>query len=153
MLTRKEIAEALGVTPALVTRYRNAGMPMHDIQSARAWKAANVRLRVANGAAKPKGKRKAAATPASIYQEARTRTAIADAMDRELDVLERSNVLVKRDTIRAELGRRLATLKDTILQIPARLAPVLAAESDEAKVHDALQDELYGVLAQIAEVI
>ena len=55
--------------------------------------------------------------------------------------------------MRAELGRRLAGLREALLQMPARMQSVLAAETDEAKVHDLLQDEIFSVLAHVAEAV
>jgi hypothetical protein len=156
MLSRKEIAAGLGIDPGLVTRYRRAGMPSTSIQEAAAWKAANVRQRITARApvnghtpTKPEAPPAPAANP---YQDARTRWAIAEANERELSLLERKGVLVHRDKVRTEVARLLVGLRQSMLQMPARLQSVLAAESDEAKVHEILQDEVYSVLAQISEV-
>lgn len=40
------IAAALGIDPAMVSRYKTKGMPLHSIEAAQAWRAANVRVRV-----------------------------------------------------------------------------------------------------------
>jgi phage terminase Nu1 subunit (DNA packaging protein) len=150
MLTQRAIAEGLGISPQLLTRYKRAGMPLTSVEAAAAWRAANVRQRIAekpNGKAHPPKK----AQP-SQYQQARTRRELADAEDREISVLERRGVLVRREKVRAEVARILVGLRQSLLQIPARLQAVLAAETDETKVHDVLQDEIDGILALIAEV-
>lgn len=160
MPTRTEIAAALGVTPALVTRYGKAGMPTNDIAAARVWKSANVRQRVSGSMAKKKKPAKKVATkraarakppPPNPYQDARTAQAIADAEDAQLRVLERRGVLVHVDVHRARVAQHLSALKDAFLQMPARLAAVLAAESDEAKCHSIVQDEIFSVLARLTE--
>ncbi|MGZ7254014.1 hypothetical protein ACXWO5_10385, partial [Streptococcus pyogenes] len=51
--------------------------------------------------------------------------------------------------IRSALASLLASTRDALLQIPARLAPVLAAESNPAAVHDLVQTELHQALAQL----
>jgi len=149
MLSRKDMAAGLGVAPSLVTRYRNAGMPMTSVADAAAWKSAHVRARVTNGT-KPQtnGHQPPKTPPPNHYQDARTRWAVAEAHDRELHVLERRQVLVHREKVRSEVARLLVGLKQALLQLPARLAPVLAAETDEVRVHDILQDEFYAVLAE-----
>jgi hypothetical protein len=44
--TQSQIAEALGIDPAMVTRYKARGMPIDSIESAQSWKLAHVRVRV-----------------------------------------------------------------------------------------------------------
>lgn len=43
--TQKAIAVALGVGPAMVTRYAKKGMPLHSIEAAKTWRSENVRVR------------------------------------------------------------------------------------------------------------
>jgi hypothetical protein len=107
-----------------------------------------VQPRVTTEPQKP-GRKPAAASP---YQDARTRSAVAEARERELRVLELEGVLVRRDVVRAELARRLAGMREALLQMPNRLQSVLAAEMDEGNVHDLLEDELHAVLGQVASV-
>lgn len=160
-MTFEQLSKETGKAGSLLHRYSKRGMPTSSAAEALAWISANVRQKASSKPAAAKSKRagkgsspkpRTSRAPASSYQEARTRSAIAEAQDRELGVLERRGVLVRRETIKAELGRRLAGLRDALLQIPARLAPVLAAETEDSKVHDILQDELYAVLAQVSEV-
>jgi hypothetical protein len=40
------LAAALGIDPAMVTRYGRKGMPLHSIEAAQAWRSANVRVRM-----------------------------------------------------------------------------------------------------------
>ena len=40
------LAAALGIDPAMVTRYKGKGMPLHSIEAAQAWRDANVRVRM-----------------------------------------------------------------------------------------------------------
>jgi hypothetical protein len=147
MPTQQQIADALGVSRPLVVAYRKRGMPVESAKAAREWMSANIRPRLPNGTQPDKQ----TIHKQSRYQDARTRSALAEAEDRELAVLERRGVLVHRDKVRGELARQLSGLRDSILQIPARLQSVLAAETDEAKCHDIVQDELYLVLAQFSE--
>lgn len=148
MPTQKQLAHALGIDPALVTQYKRQGMPIDSVASAAAWREANVRPRI-----NPRtGTKAARPTKESRYHLLRTDGQMLENRERALRVLQAEGVLVHRDKVRSEIARRLAGLRDSLLQIPPRLQSVLAAESDEAKCHDILQDELYLVLAQITEV-
>lgn len=84
------------------------------------------------------------------YWASRARREEAEAATAELKLAELQGLLVRADTIRAAHAKRLAGLRESLLQIPARLAAVLAAETDQAKCHDALQRELHAVLASVA---
>jgi len=86
----------------------------------------------------------------SDYWASRARREKAEAQTAELKLAELQGLLVRADTIRAAHAKRLAGLREALLQIPARLSAVLAAESDQAKCHDALQRELHGVLASVS---
>ena len=86
----------------------------------------------------------------SDYWASRARREKAEAQTAELKLAELQGQLVRADTIRAAHAKRLAGLREALLQIPARLSAVLAAEPDQAKCHDALQRELHAVLASVA---
>jgi phage terminase Nu1 subunit (DNA packaging protein) len=86
----------------------------------------------------------------SDYWASRARREKAEAQTAELKLAELQGLLVRADTIRAAHAKRLAGLRESLLQIPSRLAAVLAAETEQAKCHDALQRELHAVLASVA---
>jgi len=68
----------------------------------------------------------------------------------KLDFEERSGKLVDADEVRAQifgLGRRL---RDTLMGIPDRLAPVLAGLTDQAVIHRLLTDEIMTSLAELS---
>lgn len=44
--SQADLAAALGIDPAMVTRYKGRGMPLHSIEAAQAWRDANVRVRL-----------------------------------------------------------------------------------------------------------
>jgi hypothetical protein len=85
-----------------------------------------------------------------LFRKAQTQERAFSARLLELKFRRESGALVPIDDVRAAYARRIAGMREALLQIPARLAPVLAAEGDESKVHDLLQDELYLVLEQVA---
>lgn len=86
------------------------------------------------------------------YWTSRARREEAEAELAELKLAEQRGELVRAADVRAAYAKLAAGLRESLLQIPARLAAVLAAESDQAKCHDALQLELHQVLAQVTEV-
>ena len=85
------------------------------------------------------------------YWKSRARRELAEADMAELKLAEQRGLLVRAADIRAAQSRRLAALREALLQLPARLAPVLAAEADAGKVHEQLQAELHQVLAHMTE--
>lgn len=85
------------------------------------------------------------------YWANRARREKAEADTAELKLAELRGELVRVADVKAAQARRIAALREGLLQIPARLAAVLAAESDQARCHDVLQAELHAVLAQVTE--
>lgn len=84
------------------------------------------------------------------YDEARRRQAVAEALMAERAERVQAGELIEVQAVRHAHGRRLAALREALLQIPARLAPVVAAESDQARCHDAMQREIHAVLRQVS---
>ena len=68
----------------------------------------------------------------------------------ELDYLERIAELVKKVETEAEAFRIGRQVRDAVLNVPSRLAGILAAESDQRKVHDLLEQELRQALEVLA---
>ena len=64
----------------------------------------------------------------------------------EMKLLELRGELVRADEVRAEMAKAIGQLRTNLLQIAARLAPALAAESDQAKVHELIDAEIRGAL-------
>ena len=136
-LTIKQLAAGLEIDDRLVARYIARGMPTNSVGAARSWKKANIRARAGPGTKPPK----------SGAADAPPRQPRAE--HAQIRVLAARGLLVDAEKVRNELARHLAGLRDSLLQIPARLQSVLAAETDEAKVHDLLQDELHQALAAV----
>ena len=64
-------------------------------------------------------------------------------------VAEQRGELVRAVDVQSALSNKAAALREGFLQLPARLAPIMAAESDQARCHDILQAELRQVLEQL----
>jgi hypothetical protein len=69
----------------------------------------------------------------------------------KLDFEERSGKLIRRDEVQVAAFNRFRTFRDGMLNLPDRLAAVLAAESDSAKVHDILATEIRKALLEFAD--
>ena len=167
---RKDLAVALGVSAATVTRDAAAGMPTHSVDAAREWRAANRRARVSppprsGHAAVPEGATAAGppripSTAAGVdasgatsddYWTSRARREAAEAKIAERKLAELDGILIRADDVRAALARKAAAFREGIMQIPSRLAAVLAAETSQAKVHDLLEAELRATLLVLTD--
>lgn len=83
------------------------------------------------------------------YWASRARRERTEADLAELRLAEQRGQLVRAADVRATHARKLASLREALLQLPARVAPVLAAETDAARIDDVLQAELTLVLAHV----
>jgi hypothetical protein len=86
----------------------------------------------------------------ATFMQAKTAHAVFDAKTAKLDFEERSGKLVRVDAVKQALASAFTSTRDSLLQIPSRLAAVLAAETDAAKVHELLQLEIYRALEGIS---
>lgn len=68
----------------------------------------------------------------------------------ELELLQKRGELYSKQDVDALLERVLGQIRPSLLQVPGRLAPILAAESDAAVVMSTLDRELRAVLASAA---
>lgn len=84
------------------------------------------------------------------YWTNRARREAAEADLAEMKREEQAERLISVDAVRSALATVLASTRDSLLQIPARVSPVLAAESDPAKVYDLVELELNQALAQLS---
>lgn len=142
MPTQKQIGEALGVTKGRVTQLKQAGMPVDSIARAMEWYAANV--------TPPSTSRGIGGGLGMDYQEARAERETAEARIAQIRLAELEGAVIRVDAVRAGLAGLLASTRDRLMQLPARLAPVLAAESSQERVHDIVADEIHHVLTQLA---
>jgi len=83
------------------------------------------------------------------YDEARRRRELAEASIAEMKQEELQGDLIRLDVIRSHLARKISAMRDAFLQIPARLVPILVAETDPAKVHTLLEDEIIRAMALV----
>jgi hypothetical protein len=84
------------------------------------------------------------------YWTARAKRERAEAAISEMKRAEMEGKLIRTDAVRAAWAKRITLARDALLQIPHRLAPVLAAESDMERVAQLLEDELRNALAELS---
>jgi hypothetical protein len=69
----------------------------------------------------------------------------------KIEFEERSDKLMSRDEVEVSAFKKYRTFRDSMLNIPDRLAAVIAAETDAAKVHALLSEEIRKMLTEFAD--
>lgn len=163
-VTKSEYAALRGCAPSAVTRAIKEGrittvkvdgrelieVAVADIQ----WQQ-NTRARVDSSSAA-----EVAAAPAVIvahevggrvsYEDARRRRELAEANIAEMKQAEMEGLLIRADAVRAAWAAKITGARDALLQIPSRVAPVLAAATDLVEVTHVLEEELRRALADLS---
>ncbi|MFN8835891.1 MAG: hypothetical protein ACK50Z_11725 [Betaproteobacteria bacterium] len=116
------------------------------------WRA-NTRPRITPGARQP-GEARATSPEAGVpaYEASRARQAAADAERAELDLLERRRELVSVASMERLFSKYMPAARDIALSMSARLAPVLAAETEQAKVAALIDEEVVRMLTELARI-
>ena len=163
-MSQAALGRALDLSPPAITKLKKQGMPVHSVEAAQQWR--RTRQNVAQRKAEPPALQArfapppAAAAPSSpppeylndeSHDAARTRREIAEANLAELKLLELRGELVRAAAVRAELSKLAASLRESFLQLPARVVPLLAADPVPASMDRILRAEIVAALAQIAE--
>lgn len=86
------------------------------------------------------------------YDEARRRQAVADMLQAERDELRQRGRLVWVDQVRDAMAAKVSAAKGVLLDVSARLTPLLAATSDPAEIARLLDDEHHRALERLAEL-
>lgn len=147
------IARALGLAKSRITAMKKQGMPVHSIEAAQAWREARQSIA-----------RRKPVLPVTVAREvkpdgselgethdmARTRREIAEANLSQMRDAEMSGELIRVAAVKTVLASALATTRDALLQIPARLAPLLAADADQASVQNTLHTEIHQALQYLS---
>lgn len=84
------------------------------------------------------------------YMLSRNRREAAEAERAELSLAEDKGELIRVDAVKGVLGSMFSATRDALLQLPARMAPLLAAESDPAAVQTLLHAEIHQALQVLA---
>lgn len=89
-------------------------------------------------------------TEITSYHVAKTLREAAEAQIARLKLAEMQGEVIQASAVRATWAARIASTRDALLQIPSRLAPVLAAETNLATVTQLMEDELRQALAELS---
>jgi hypothetical protein len=84
------------------------------------------------------------------FHDARTLAQRYKAALLKLELDERTGCLVDAEQVRMAAFNLARTVRDAILNIPDRIAPILAAERDEGRVAEILTQELRSALEELA---
>lgn len=85
------------------------------------------------------------------YWKSRGRREKAEAELAELKLAEQLGQLVRAADVRASVSKRAAALRESFLQLPARVVPLLAADPSPAMMDQILRAEIVAALAQLTE--
>lgn len=141
-------------------------MPVDSVESARTWRVS--RQNIAARKSEPKfDKTGGEESPAVIqtneantpdpnkieekHDKARTRREVAEANLAEMREAEQRGELIRIEAVKTELAHVFSTARDALLQIPSRLAPLLAADGDPASVQNSLHAEIHQALQHLAD--
>jgi hypothetical protein len=163
LMTQAEYARHRGCSRVAVGKAAKAGRIslvnglIDPIVADMQWKA-NSRARVSAHAEPEQGtllNTSAPGTPADLaptdgYTGSRNRREAAEAELAELRLAEEKGELIRVEAVKGALGVLFAGTRDALLQIPARLAALLAAESVPAAVQTMLHAEIHQALQQLA---
>lgn len=86
-------------------------------------------------------------------KEAQVKQAIADANLAELEYKIAIAEVVEAAEVENKLAKAFAAMKEAMLQIPSRLAPVVAAESKEDIIYHAMRSEILSALRTLRGVV
>lgn len=150
------IARSLGLSGAAITKLKKQGMPVDSVEAALAWR--EQRLNIAARKPTPGPAQKPVpgfarpmpapvAVPDEDHQAARTRREIAEANLAEMREAEERGELVRVAAVKSMLAKVMSSTRDSLLQIPARLAQVLSAETDPSRVRDLIDAEIHQALS------
>lgn len=87
----------------------------------------------------------------AIFRQAQAQERAYHAKLAELEWKKAIGELVPAADVTAELSRVFATFREAMQQIPGRVAAVLAAESDQARIHQVLDGEIRSALLHLKE--
>ena len=173
LMTQAEYARHRGCSREAVRKAVESGRiktfgpdKLIDAELADAQWARNTRARVRGGDAEPS----APAAPAgrvggddfrdmiraneaggtTSYEEARRRRETAEANLAEMKQAEMEGKLILADAVRSAWAAKITGARDALLQIPSRIAPVLAANNDLVEVTALLEAELRQALADLS---
>jgi len=90
-------------------------------------------------------------TEITSFHVAKTLREACEAQLARLKLSEARGELIRVDAVKAAVANVFSATRDALLQLPARLGPQLAAESDPAAAQNMLHAEIHQALQLLAE--
>jgi phage terminase Nu1 subunit (DNA packaging protein) len=144
-LTGVELAKGLGLSQAAVSKLKRQGMPASSLEAAQEWRRAHQ-----NVAQRKPGP--AADATKETHDSARTRLRIAEANRAEMLESELRGALIRVDAFVSVASSTLSAVRESLMQLPARVAALVAHESDVGAVQTLLEKEMARALQEAAEI-
>lgn len=91
-----------------------------------------------------------AGTAGLSFHDARTLSERYKAALRKIELDEKTGRLVEAEQVKIAAFNKSRAVRDSLLNIPDRVAPILAAETDELRVSEILNQELKAALEELA---
>lgn len=178
-MQQKELAQLLGISPAMVSRLAKRGMPTDNLERAQRWRKRHLEpgrvkgSRFGTGAAAQTqaggdadklpenlgavdlgdpedGHVDLDSTTTPDYLESRSRREAAEAALAEIRLSEQRGEVIRLDVVKNVLSVALSMTREALMQIPDRLATTLAADTNPVTVHETLSGEIHDALHAIA---
>lgn len=154
-IRQAEFARLRGVSRATVWEYKSKGLLVMTDDGLVDVAASQARLQEqldpARGGVRTGAKKPAAGSRA--YMVAKTAEMEARAARQQLELRERAGELVEKDTVHRRGFTLARQAQEAMIAIPDRLASLIAAETDPAKVHELLSNELRQVANDLAKAV
>ena len=157
-LSQNAIGRALNLSSSGMVKLKKQGCPMDSVESVRAWR--QKRQNIAARKPEPEQDRPQVIRAIEVkpdgseidesQDEARTRREIAEANLAEMKESEQRGDLIRVDAVKTALAHAYSATRDALLQIPARLSPLLAADADPTSVQNSLHAEIHQALQHLA---
>lgn len=157
MISQSELGRRLGLSKQAISKLKHQGMPVDSVEAAQAWREARQNVAARKPVPHPIAEVPRAAPGDSdpppsdeARDAARTRREIAEANMAEMTEARLRRELIRVQVVQDQLALDYATTREGLLQIPARMGPMLAAESDPATVQRLLHAEIHQALLRLA---
>lgn len=148
--SQNHLAAMLGMSKSSCSDSVKRGMPTDSLEAAQAWRERHLDL------ARRKQAKHAPEAPPPIepplesFDQPRIRDKISEANRREMAEAKRRGEPIEVSAVITALAHDFATTRDALLQLPARMSPMLAAERDPSMEQSLLHAEIHQTLVTLA---
>mgnify|MGYP000041118051 CR=1 FL=1 len=151
-VSQSEYARRRGISEAMVSKYKSSGCLALDSDGRVLVRESDVLLADVLDPLRGGNRNSPAGQDKVSYLAAKTEEARARAAKASMEAELMAGSLVRVAEVEAEAFARARGAQELLMALPDRMSPLLAVESDPAKVHELLTDELRRVCQAIAEI-